>query len=510
MHDLARLTVSRNAMAFYTWGDDDCCLPSGATSATLLGSPAGLAIARGDVLVFEEVLGASSGLPQDADATHRHAVRLADDPTARVDPLTGDDVIDIRWFDDDALPFALCLKEFDDGAGGVRPAAVARGNVALADHGLTVAPVEPGAALQPPTAPVTGPYRPVLLGDSLTFAVPYDHGAAGVVSARAVVAVDARSSLPEIVLRGEGERWEPRGDLLGSDRFATDFVVEMEDDRRAGLRFGDGVLGRSPDPGTAFLARYRLGGGTAGNVGAESLSTLAEPVDGVKVRNPLAATGGVEPEPLRQVKLNAPQAFRTQQRAVTPADYAAAAQLHPDVARAAATRRWTGSWYTMFVTIDRLGGRPVGDEFEVELRQFLEPYRMAGYDLEIDAPRYVPVELGLTICVLDHHDKAVVELALLEALGSGRLADGSLGFFHPDNFTFGQPVYLSQVLANAAAVPGVSRIVGVDAFHRYGQDPHGEIDDGLLPIHRLEIAQLDNDPSDPERGTLTLVVRGGI
>jgi hypothetical protein len=510
MHDLQRLKVSRNAMVFYTWGDDDCCLPEGATQATLLGAVTVLGIGRGDVIVFEEVLGASSGLPQDADLTHRHAVRLAEDPIARVDPLTGDNVTDIRWFDDDALPFTLCLKQFDDGSGGVHHAAVARGNVALADHGLSVAPTVPGAALEPAMAPATGPYRPVLLGISLTYAVPYDHSVAAGASAGSTFAMDASRSLPEIVLRGEGDNWQPRGDLLDSDRFATDFVVEMEDDRRAHLRFGDGVLGRSPTPGTAFIARYRLGGGVAGNVGPEALSVMPAPISGVTVRNPLAATGGVPPEPLRQVKLDAPQAFRSQQRAVTPTDYAVAAQRHPEVARAAATRRWTGSWYTMFVTIDRFGGRLVDPAFETEIRQFLEPFRMAGYDLEIDAPRYAPLDLSLTICVLDHHDKAVVELALREALGSGTLADGSLGFFHPDNFTFGEPVYLSQVLARSAAVPGVSRIVGVDAFQRYGEDPHGEIEQGLVPVNRLEIAQLDNDPSDPERGTLTLTMQGGI
>jgi predicted phage baseplate assembly protein len=230
----------------------------------------------------------------------------------------------------------------------------------------------------------------------------------------------------------------------------------------------------------------------------------------VKVRNPLPASGGVEPEPLSRVKLDAPQAFRTQERAVTPADYAAAAQRHPDVARAAATRRWTGSWYTMFVTIDRVAGRRVDAAFASELQEFLQPFRMAGYDLVVDAPHYVPIELGLTICVLDHHDRAVVELALCEALGSGTLADGSVGFFHPDNLTFGQPVYLSQVLARAAAVPGVTRIVSVDAFQRLGAGPHGEIDRGLIPVSRLEIAQLDNDPSDSERGTLTLKMQGGI
>ena len=78
----------------------------------------------------------------------------------------------------------------------------------------------------------------------------------------------------------------------------------------------------------------------------------------------MPATGGTDPEPIEQVQLHAPAAFRTQQRAVTAADYAIAAQAHPEVQRADATRRWTGSWYTWFVTTDRRGGLPVDTAFE--------------------------------------------------------------------------------------------------------------------------------------------------
>jgi hypothetical protein len=110
---------------------------------------------KGDVLVFEEVLGAESGLPADADRTHRHVVRLAAEPQERIDPLTQTTVLEIRWHDEDALPFSLCLHEF---AGGVR-AGLARGNVALADHGQTFVSAAAGDDLIPrmPASVHTGP-----------------------------------------------------------------------------------------------------------------------------------------------------------------------------------------------------------------------------------------------------------------------------------------------------------------------------------------------------------------
>jgi hypothetical protein len=510
LHELVTLKVARNAIPFYTWSDARCCLPKGATRATLEGARAVLDVGKGDVLILEEVLGADSGLPEDTDRTHRHAIRLVEDPVERIDPLTGTVVTDVVWHADDALPFPLCLNELDDGAGGVKRAAVARGNVVLGDHGMTVPAGEPGTALHPSAAEAERPYRPLLKDLGLTHAAPYDHARARTQPASAAFAVGLRSVLPVITLRGEGETWQPRRDLLGSDRFAPDLVVEMDDDGSALLRFGDDRLGRRPSPGTAFTATYRIGGGKAGNVGAEALTRLVIPIDGVTVRNPMAAVGGVDPEPIREVKLYAPQAFRTQERAVTPADYAAAAQRHPDVQRAAATRRWTGSWHTTFVTVDRKGGRPVDAAFEAALREFLEPFRMAGHDLEIDAPRYAALDLALTICVKPHTFKAFVKEALLEAFSNRDNPDGTRGFFHPDRFTFGQPVYLSQVVARAMDVPGVASVMSVDRFQRYGEDPHGETAQGFIPMARLEIARLDNDRNAQERGQLAFTMQGGL
>ena len=66
---------------------------------------------------------------------------------------------------------------------------------------------------------------------------------------------DPRSVAPDIVLIGDGETWLPRRDLLASDRFAPEFVVEMEEDGRAQLRFGDDVLGRAPAAGARSRSR---------------------------------------------------------------------------------------------------------------------------------------------------------------------------------------------------------------------------------------------------------------
>jgi hypothetical protein len=88
------------------------------------------------------------------------------------------------------------------------------------------------------------------------------------------------------------------------------------------------------------------------------------------------------------------------------------------------------------------------------------------------------------------------------------LASEARGFFHPDNLTFGDNIYLSKLVAAAQSVTGVQSVV-VNRLERLFQGANGEIESGVLEIGALEVARLDNDPSVPENGTLVLTLRGG-
>src|SRR5262249_26316879 len=83
--------------------------------------------------------------------------------------------------------------------------------------------------------------------------------------------------------------WTPSFDLLEAGGDDRQFVVEMTDDRRARLRFGDGDLGEEPEPVSRFRAFYRVGNGAAGNVGAEAICHAVfrhGSIGGLAPRNP--------------------------------------------------------------------------------------------------------------------------------------------------------------------------------------------------------------------------------
>ena len=316
-------------------------------------------------------------------------------------------------------------------------------------------------------------------------------------------------------LRALLEAWTPVADLLESTGDALGFVAEVDNEQRVHLRFGDGDLGRAPSAGATFAATYRVGNGPAGNVGAEAISRVVfrSVQSGViqRVRNPLPAQGGIEAESMTDVKLLAPTAVRDdRQRAITASDYADLARrdFATAVQRAAGSLRWTGSWYEAHVAVDPIGTDEERRPLIEAVAAGLYRYRRIGHDLVVRPAQYVPLDIELTVCVKPHYLRGQVEGALFEAFSARRLPDGRLGFFHPDRLTFGQDLFLSALVATAQAVAGVESVRVTKLQRRFG--PAGtDIDDGVLALGPEEVAQVDNDPSFPEHGRFSLVMRGG-
>jgi hypothetical protein len=519
-----------NEIAIYDWEGGMNCLPRGATRATLVGDKDQLVLKPGMVILLEEIEDPETGIL--ADVTRRHVVCLLEVNSMEdmlVPGLEGSRLLtEVVWYADDALPFAMPIRH-QSGA----QAAVVRANVVLADHGRTIEH-EP---LVPDVAPADERYRPHLSALHLTHRESYAGTSGG--SAAARLLQEPRRALPMVTLyelaeHGEhacdneqGTPWYPRRDLLASGPFDRHVAIEMERDGRASVRFGDNVNGRRPPAGSLWHATYRVGNGTSGNIGADAIAHVMVPADlserssvmlhGIRVvRNPLPATGGTEPERDEQARLYAPYSFRQGERAVTADDYAEITERHPEVQKAVAQIRWTGSWDTVFVTVDRRGGLPLDAAFESELRSYLEPVRMAGQDLEFTPPQFVPLDIGLTIHVAPTYLRSEVKAALMEVLGSGESATGKRGFFHPDNFTFGDPVYLSHIVAAAMNVPGVVWVdfgdseLGPNRFQRFGEDSRGEIGAGVIIVSPLEIIRVDNDPTAPQHGRIQLYMEGGL
>jgi Baseplate J-like protein len=526
-----RFEEAFNTIHFYTWGNHQCFLPKGAVAATLVDAWVDEAydankdsrarklagMKAGDFLLFEEVLGPATGSADDADPLHRQVVRLTS-VRRHIDELSEQPVVEIEWDVRDALLFPLCLSTRGPAPQRLhlKHVSVARGNIVLADHGARLASEEVVGVV----ASDNSPFRPRLKQKWITFR---QHSASNVPASEALLQ-DPRRAVPVITkLTGKADPnsgasqratvWTAKADLLESGSTDADYMIEVDDDGYANLRFGDGVAGLAPEAASTFHAQYRTGNGAAGNVGAETITRMFVrdklPGATVIVRNPMAAVGGTDPEPLSEVKLLAPHAFRNKlERAITADDYAALAEQHPKVQRAAAVLLWNGNRYLVRVAIDPLGTEQPTQEFLGEIRRYLSPYRRIGHDIEVRAASYVSLDLAIQVWVLPDYIQGHVKAAVLDALSNRTLPDGTTGFFYPDNLTFGDSIFLSRLIAAVQAITGVET-VEITRLQRLYDGPMSELENGVLPIGPMEVARLDNDPNKPEDGILRLTMEGG-
>ena len=528
------LFSSHNTIEFHAWGDGDCCLPVGATSATLRDAWIDPAhperrrldgLAPGMALLIEAV--PAPGSRNRVDPSQRHVVRLRSVQRG-ADPIYGDLVVEVAWAGEDALPFTVPLPPAGKG-----PApdivAVARGNMVLADHGrrvtgetLAIRRPLPNTGL---AAFAPGPRRPRLRYPGLTFRQKPDADG----PASRAVQQDPRLAAPQVLsLEGPADpalglgpdvpiEWTLRGDLVESGAEDAHAVVEMDDDAMAVLRFGDGL--RGVRPGLApFSVTYRVGNGPEGNVGAETITRVVfagkRVVDGLEARNPLPATGGRLAEPVADVKRLAPSVFRSRrERAVTATDYARAAEEVFGVRRAAADIRQMGAMRLVQVSILPAHSSDPTPELLARVAAHLAPRRRIGHDVQVSPARTVALDVALTVGVQDDYLRGHVLKALREVLGHGIRPDGQPGFFHPDRMSFATPVHGSRIVAAAQATTGVQwvRLTRLRRLQDAQPDDWVQVSRAAvsLILEPLEVARMDNDPEHPERGWLTIDLRGG-
>jgi hypothetical protein len=279
------------------------------------------------------------------------------------------------------------------------------------------------------------------------------------------------------------------------------------------LRFGDGVFGELPTSNSIFTVVYRAGAGSLGNVTADSITTIdpAGPLATLAsaVSNPFPAQGGADAQSIDTIVRLAPYAYQsTRFNAVLPADYEAAAKTLPWVERAGCTFRYTGSWVTAFTVAEPVAtDLPTGDQTR-ELSALLDRYRMAGRQSYVLPTNYLSLDLQIFASAKPDSFNSGVAASILQALGTTTLPNGSAGFFQHSNFAFGQPLErsaLESAIQNAQGVAGVASI----RYRRFGANTaYIEMAD-QVKVGIDQIIRVDNNPTKPDGGSISVIVGGG-
>ncbi|WP_338761588.1 baseplate J/gp47 family protein [Massilia sp. METH4] len=560
-----RLDPLLNRLRLHTWRDARPALAAGSTSADIVPLAGLAAQADADALrdlvrnglwremLVAEVLNPWTGRIPGHRRDHRQLLRLM--PGVDVargaaesvfDPVTSTWLVRVHWRPEDALRFDYSFTTF---CPGPPPATVADvslfyGNLVMAYEGRRMEAHFHEAGTVLPTDGDTVRHRHYARMDRFGTGLDWTLAALPDTEPLAYLApppaqvpdrapdgeVPARSTLWVEVETPDGVRdpWDEVESLVHSDDSAENgdhYMVETDEARRSVLRFGNGSNGRALPAGAVIHAEYQAGGGHAGNIGADQLvhvGALTGPLTGAveAATNPFDVTDGRDPEPFERIRRNAPEAFRARQlRAVTLADYVRRAEEATGVARAVARYAWTGSWRTVRIAIDPAGFTVAGDalsgalweELYPRVASHLEAVRLIGEDLELRPPRYVALDIVIALWVDDAYWREDLRLVLEQEFSDGWATDGRRGFFHPDEWTFGQALHRSAIAGRIDRIAGIRHIKGI-AMKRFAAPalsnsapPNIE----LLEMAFDEVVLLANDPDHLERGRLRFELDGG-
>ncbi|MFG3707101.1 putative baseplate assembly protein [Micromonospora sp. NPDC047670] len=234
-----------------------------------------------------------------------------------------------------------------------------------------------------------------------------------------------------------------------------------------------------PPAGRQVRLWYRAGGGPAGNVAAGTLTSLRDPLPGVRVDNPAPAAGGREMESMESALLRGPYEFFTQQRAVTARDFEVLATGSGAVARARAFTRAAvysfarpGEVEVVLVPYVPEAARPGGRlpvavlrEHEVEqararVEADLERRRALGTSCRATWARYKAVSVRARVVVRREEDVEAVRRRIHDRLHS--TLNPLPNPVNPAGWAFGEPLRASNVYRLLEhAEPGVRYVESV-------------------------------------------------
>ena len=135
--------------------------------------------------------------------------------------------------------------------------------------------------------------------------------------------------------------------------------------------------------------------------------------------------------------------------------------------------------------------------------------RQAGREVHVLDPVFVDIDLEIALCIEPGAYFGQVQERVIRALTGPARFGAPLPFFHPDNFTFGDPLYRAELEAAIHAVPGVLAVEEIK-LRRRGQTDYEPFTATSIEVGSDRILRLRNDPRRPDQGSLRVRLRADV
>jgi hypothetical protein len=237
----------------------------------------------------------------------------------------------------------------------------------------------------------------------------------------------------------------------------------QDDQLNTFIQFGDNGQGKIPDAGAPIYTAYRTGGGSIGNVGAETITIMDTPLTFVgspvtlTVTNPDSASGGEDEQSIESARIEGPRTLRALYRAVTMEDYESLSIAYPGVAKAKAVPGdWEGANHACSCQVSLFlvptGGGLPSTLLKQSLVSYLDGRKNACVCVEAFDPTYQPVDVKGNVIIYSNFNPADVRDAVLANI------DAYFDEAESPYTGFDVGAYLSDITSVMDGVDGVDHV----------------------------------------------------
>ena len=278
----------------------------------------------------------------------------------------------------------------------------------------------------------------------------------------------------EVEHDGTVTQWTEIDDFVDSDRDDQHFVWDSyTGEIRFGplIRYPDGTMrqhGAVPPEGSRLrLNRYRTGGGAAGNVGSDTLTSLRTALPYIsRVQNLAPARGGVDAETVENVKRRGPQSLRAGGRAVTVSDFERlTAQADSRVGRVRCLAPVEPGDPVRLLVVPAIEHPPemlqldhfaLPDDMITRIGAYLDDRRILGSKVEVGTPYYQGVTVAALVSARPGRPPSLVQDRAMRTLYDfiNPLTGGAEGL----GWAFDVDLNAASIFQLLEAVEGVERV----------------------------------------------------
>ncbi len=241
------------------------------------------------------------------------------------------------------------------------------------------------------------------------------------------------------------------------------------------------ALGITPRTNTTLFIQYRVGGGTATNVGTNVINTFGtvdfvvngpnsnintQVTNSLSVNNVTAAVGGANQPSVEEIRNYIGFNFSSQQRAVTIRDYKSIIETMPSLFGAPAkvgVMEVENKIYINLLSFDDDGNltNKISSTLLNNIAEYLSNYRMMNDYLVIEPAQVIDLSFEVDLLLDPSFNQGEVVTEVIQVVNQ---------FLSPSNLELGQDIFLGILIRNVSNVNGVINLIDFRVYNKVGGD----------------------------------------